>query len=636
MINLGGTKQITDAKFGDRQVKSIYLGNGLVWKPSKIYDCEIDYLESFNGNCWFRENNIFLNLKKVNFEIGFWDKNIATQRRYVALGNNYILYTNSSKYLSIYDSTWKSLSHYPRGPYNVVNINYSTNKAVINGNTVNINGIDETDESNIISLFGSNNNNLNSVTGRLYYFKLWYDGELLYDLVPVRKKNVGYLYDRIHNVLWENKGTEPWGLGKDIIPFEQFTQLDYIENTTTGLYDYIDIQYFANNNTQTEIHYQFSKENYDTTNTEPVNLFGTRGTSYNNNTFSTMAYWPNNTYTGRIVYGNRSNTYTESTYLYNKTCQYRNGRLMSLYKNIDDVEYYKESYIAQNTATFKALRSMFLFNENGNDAAETAVLSITSFVGKIYSFKIHEGETLVKDLVPVRHKDGTYGFYDLITNKFHYGNNPSTFTGGNEFVKDTYDAQIEYLETDGNAFIDSNIAISNHVNFEIDMFIPDFDTERNIAFFGGRNEANAQMCMLNYLVSQNTIYWNYSNKYHDTTHLYKNQRYLFHNEYGTYPTCNKLYIGDNLFTNSGTTAFGGNKHFYLFDVNNNTGGHLNMNLQAKGTKIYSAKLYVCNVLVRDFIPVRKNGIGYLYDKVSGKLFGNANTEGNFILGNDIQ
>ena len=39
------------------------------------------------------------------------------------------------------------------------------------------------------------------------------------------------------------------------------------------------------------------------------------------------------------------------------------------------------------------------------------------------------------------------------------------------------------------------------------------------------------------------------------------------------------------------------------------------------------------VLLCDFIPVRKGAVGYLYDRVSGKLFGNAGT-GDFVLGPD--
>lgn len=37
MIYLGGNKQIVDAKLGDKQVQSLYLGNGLVWENKYQY-----------------------------------------------------------------------------------------------------------------------------------------------------------------------------------------------------------------------------------------------------------------------------------------------------------------------------------------------------------------------------------------------------------------------------------------------------------------------------------------------------------------------------------------------------------------------------------------------------------------------
>ena len=50
-------------------------------------------------------------------------------------------------------------------------------------------------------------------------------------------------------------------------------------------------------------------------------------------------------------------------------------------------------------------------------------------------------------------------------------------------------------------------------------------------------------------------------------------------------------------------------------------------------RIYSA--YVSNgTNVADFIPVRVGSVGYMYDRVSGKLFGNAGT-GDFVLGPDV-
>lgn len=51
-------------------------------------------------------------------------------------------------------------------------------------------------------------------------------------------------------------------------------------------------------------------------------------------------------------------------------------------------------------------------------------------------------------------------------------------------------------------------------------------------------------------------------------------------------------------------------------------------------KLYYFKVWNGNTLIFDFIPVRVGTVGYLYDKVSGELFGNAGT-GNFTLGADV-
>ena len=50
-------------------------------------------------------------------------------------------------------------------------------------------------------------------------------------------------------------------------------------------------------------------------------------------------------------------------------------------------------------------------------------------------------------------------------------------------------------------------------------------------------------------------------------------------------------------------------------------------------KLYSAKIRKNNVLVHNLIPVRIGQIGYLYDTISGTLYGNKGS-GSFILGHD--
>ena len=54
-------------------------------------------------------------------------------------------------------------------------------------------------------------------TGRIYSCKLWYDGVMIYDLIPVRKDGVGYMFDKLSNKLFGNSANGvPLILGPDI------------------------------------------------------------------------------------------------------------------------------------------------------------------------------------------------------------------------------------------------------------------------------------------------------------------------------------------------------------------------------------------------------------------------------------
>lgn len=53
-----------------------------------------------------------------------------------------------------------------------------------------------------------------------------------------------------------------------------------------------------------------------------------------------------------------------------------------------------------------------------------------------------------------------------------------------------------------------------------------------------------------------------------------------------------------------------------------------------GCRIYSFKVRNASTLLCDLFPVRIGQVGYMYDAVSGKLFGNIGT-GNFVLGPDL-
>lgn len=68
---------------------------------------------------------------------------------------------------------------------------------------------------------------------------------------------------------------------------------------------------------------------------------------------------------------------------------------------------------------------------------------------------------------------------------------------------------------------------------------------------------------------------------------------------------------------------------WLFGRNSNNPPYKRMS----SVKISASQIWQNGALVRDFIPVRVGTAGYLYDRVSKKLFGNLGT-GDFVLGQD--
>lgn len=78
------------------------------------------------------------------------------------------------------------------------------------GYTYNV-GTDAWNRAYNLILFGSNNNGTiqELASFRLFYFRLWYNGELIRDYIPVRKlsDNSACLYDKVTEMFYTNQGS---------------------------------------------------------------------------------------------------------------------------------------------------------------------------------------------------------------------------------------------------------------------------------------------------------------------------------------------------------------------------------------------------------------------------------------------
>ena len=190
-----------------------------------------------------------------------------------------------------------------------------------------------------------------------------------------------------------------------------------------------------------------------------------------------------------------------------------------------------------------------------------------------------------------------------------------------------YDAEVEYIQTDGKAFIDTGIKTSSNLTFDLNLYIPSHGTQ-SVWMFGSRVSASSgQMAYLND-PSFNKKDWRYHNRSITSGTILSPGNYNFKNT----ASVNELKINDTITLSAPSATFTSNCNFYLLTLN--VGGTPAITNIGNGAKIMPSKIYLSGVLVRDYIAVRKDGIGYLYDKVSGELFGNANSEGAFSYGAD--
>jgi hypothetical protein len=92
--------------------------------------------------------------------------------------------------------------------------------------------------------------------------------------------------------------------------------------------------------------------------------------------------------------------------------------------------------------------------------------------------------------------------------------------------------------------------------------------------------------------------------------------------------------------NNGTVKIGTTSHSYTKGTFTGSYGVCLFGLNNAGSVIVSTTkigaTYISNgTITLDWIPVRKNGVGYMYDKISGELHGNDAGSGAFTYGNDV-
>lgn len=178
-----------------------------------------------------------------------------------------------------------------------------------------------------------------------------------------------------------------------------------------------------------------------------------------------------------------------------------------------------------------------------------------------------------------------------------------------------YDAEVEYLEETGTQWIDTGLLCSGSDEVVITVYISTADKDGRWIYFGAggnaRVWATSGVCRFGeenlVTISEKIIFESWNTIVLNETHVVVN--------------------GETFNTSLGAFQGRSNLTSLIFRGNGMP------TAVAPSLKIASFSWRRNGALTLDFIPVRVGNIGYMYDRVSGQLFGNQGT-GAFVIGPD--
>lgn len=380
-----------------------------------------------------------------------------------------------------------------------------------------------------------------------------------------------------------------------------YCEVEYLESTGT---QYVDTGYIPTENTSFDLFGVDMDYHASTT------RFGSRIDSLTENYCFTVINGDN----FRMSYGTSTKTvdiqyiFTEQK-LAKKISWNATDKTCTMTFNDDSTE---QSSAFTTTSLTSAAKSiyMFAFNNNG-----TPVYGLSKQTG----LKIYENEMLVRDYIPVLDNNKKPCLYDKVSGKLFYNQGSGDFLYGREIH------EVEYLESDGNQYIDTGIIGNSDTKAELALIITKQATG-NVGVFGSRgNSANSNLLAIGYGTSllasdfNNSSYSSYraSVSYElDTKYICytsKEKRFI-KDENGVVLAENTTLCNDKMSTSN----------LLLF-------AETGVSLRQQG-KMFYAKIWNDNILVRDYIPaIDEKDKGFMFDRVSHTIFDNQGS-GEFIKG----
>ena len=478
------------------------------------------------------------------------------------------------------------------------------------------------------------------ISAKMWYFKVYAGEALVRDYVPcIDENNTPYMFDKVTHTVYDNAGTGTFNYGKklysskvrlykdsgarfgEVLP-KGFKRVEYLENTgVTSARNWISTGIVPDTTTRWEVRLSFN-------NTSTGKLMGSgyaTPTRFNIGIESSKFRFAFNGWfdANPDITTPDTNPHTWIMDAPSKTF------------TID--EYSTTTTQTFGTSTFPI--ALFGRCNSGNGNTETS----NAVIGKIYYSKIWQNDVLVSDMIPVLDNNGIPCMYDKVSGELFYNRGTGQFTYGaiipnkvrlpqsTEIRFPKGYTEVEYLESDSTAYIDTGVSGANN-NLKIEM---GFSYSKFTAYgYLFSNYESEQHNTTRFLLdsSNNSRALAYINTKSQDGAIY-NSNCTKDNFHTFVLTKTSVSIDGNTTTNNNPPVGTANtKNIILF----NRGAGTYYEKRDIGMRCYYFRIYDNDNLIRYFIPaLDPNGKPCMWDVVTKQPFYNQGT-GEFTYGRSIQ
>lgn len=243
--------------------------------------------------------------------------------------------------------------------------------------------------------------------------------------------------------------------------------------------------------------------------------------------------------------------------------------------------------------------------------------NIASQMMRLYYCKIWDGDTLVRDFIPVIDENNVVCLYDKVSQAYFYNQGEDSFIPSETITYKTF----AYVGTNAEGYIDTGFKPDNNTRVRTEFEFLTTPTSTWEFLFGSRD---------NYHVAEFTCAYNSSSwfsGFRTTDVRPTSPARAINTTYRIDKNKNSLWVNGTTTTDTYGTFTGSYNMVFFGNVANGTfGGNSH-------AKCYYFKIYDNGTLTRDFIPVlrKSDNVPCFYDLVNNEFYTNAGT-GTFLYG----